>query len=82
MKNNKVFIKITNQQIYAEIQGIKELLETTIKQNNEQHACMESDCKERSISLKGQISLVKWLALGGIGIASTAAGWLIAHLLK
>lgn len=60
---NKTFVRITNQDIFNELKTMRELLETTIKLNEEQHMC-----------LKGSTKTAKSLAMAGLALASWTLG--------
>jgi len=67
---NKIFVKITNSDIYAELKLMRNLLETTIQANEKQHMCLKSSTKT-----------AKLIGMAALALTSWTLGWLIAHLL-
>jgi hypothetical protein len=71
MSNGATFKKITNNDIYKEIQELKGTLEVHIKENAEQH--------ER---LTGSAELGKWAAGVAITLALAVLSTLLFHLVR
>ena len=74
---NKVFVRITNEQVYKELKQFKE-------DNERQHIDMVKQIesiRDEIQSYKGQVSYLK-IAIGGIGILAMATlGWFIVHII-
>ncbi|MEW6295974.1 MAG: hypothetical protein AB1467_06865 [Candidatus Diapherotrites archaeon] len=73
MKKNgsKTFVRITNKDIFNEIKAIKELLQETIKCNDEDH-----------LKMIGKMGRVQLMAGGAIAIAAAVATWFISYIMK
>jgi hypothetical protein len=69
VNGKKTFVTITNQQIYSELENLKE-------QNGKEHQMIMAEVSR----YKSQVMNFK-LALGGIGVlALSTLGWLFIHI--
>jgi hypothetical protein len=68
---NKTFIKITNGDIYHEMQEFH-------RKNDEQHI----QIIQRLDKTNGGVKLGKWLGTTALMVALLAIGWFISHLNK
>jgi len=81
-KNNDVFVRITNKEVYSELTAFRE-------ENERQHEAIKTliaqykaDNEKKFEEINGSINLVKATVGGAVALVVAIGGWLIYHLMS
>jgi hypothetical protein len=73
MKNGKTFVRITNQDIYAEIKGLRTDLGTLREHNDKAHGIILT----KHMNNQAEIKVIRWISASALGIAVFISALLI-----
>lgn len=76
MTGDRTFLKITNKDIYEEMQGIRRLLTEFHEKNNQDHASIIT----RQDHTNGKVRLAHWIATTGLTFIVIVIGLLFNHM--